>query len=178
MKPYLAVDIETTGLDLNRSQVLQLAAIYVDGQQTKEFNILVDNGPLVGEAYALKLNGWILGELVAKTSNFTRQSKAAAIESFQAFLADVAPSGRLTIAGKNVAGFDVPILRAQGFDVSRFSHRVIDVGSLYYPDFGYVPSLDEVNKKLGREAVVHDALADCQDVVTAIGYKVGGRVYG
>lgn len=175
MKPYLALDIETTGIDLKNSQVLQLAALYVDGTERTEFNVLVDNGRwLTGEPFALQLNAWILKELVAKESRFTRATAYEAQIMFETFLKTVAPTGKITVAGKNAAGFDLPILSNQGFSTERFSHRVIDVGTLYLTDFGYVPTLNEINTKLGRDAVAHDALADCKDVVAAIDAKFGG----
>lgn len=96
---------------------------------------------------------------------------------FQAWVRDITNASglrRVTIAGKNAAGFDIPILKANGFDVSMFSHKVLDPGSLYFPDYGYPPSLTEINMKLGRRAVTHDALDDAFDVVAAIRAKLPG----
>ena len=80
--------------------------------------------------------------------------------------------GKLSVAGKNVAGFDLPILKMNGFDTSQFNHRCIDPGSLYFTEFGYVPNLGQINELTGRHAVMHDALVDAMDVVVAIRHKM------
>ncbi len=61
-----------------------------------------------------------------------------------------------------------------GFNLGARSHRAIDVGSLYLSDFGYVPSVSEINKLLDRSPVSHNALEDAWDVVYAIRNKFGG----
>ena len=50
----------------------------------------------------------------------------------------------------------------------------MDVGPMYYPDFGYVPCLGEINKiTQGTNEVSHDALDDSFDVVMAVRHKAG-----
>ena len=90
--------------------------------------------------------------------------------------------GRIIFAGKNAASFDIPRVRqfiekyGTNKDLKQFdritSYKVLDPGSMYYSDYGYNPSLSQINKSLGREAVTHNALDDAFDVVYAVRNKV------
>lgn len=167
---FLSIDIETTGLDRQNSQILQLAAVWVDGDSRKQFNQFISHESFFySEPFAMQMNQKIL-KIIATDPTVKSQYEVSA--NFTAFLAECTSDNRIVIAGKNAAGFDIPILKNQGFDTSRFSHKVIDPGSLWLPDFGYVPSLGEINAKLGRKPVSHDALEDCEDVVAAVLAKV------
>jgi len=175
MKPYLALDIETTGINLEKSQVIQLAAVFVNpGQPELIYNKIIYHNVLqYGESFALGMNGWIF-ESMHKPGDIPVAYPEGAKSQWMDFIAMCSElsGGKITVAGKNVAGFDLPILKNNGFSVDQFKHRVIDVGTLYLPDFGYVPTLNEINKLNGREVVSHNALDDCYDVIAAINKKV------
>lgn len=173
IKEYMAIDIETTGLSLH-SQVLQLAAIHVDGDAIEKFNCLIDNsehdylGPL--EPYALAMNSWIFDAIARRTeTSIPILSRNEAIKEFNLFCENLVQHKNkpIVLAGKNVAGFDLPILRNNGFDIN-VKHRIIDVGSMYYPFFGYVPSFDEISALIGAPPITHNAMEDCERVVEAI----------
>lgn len=81
--------------------------------------------------------------------------------------------GKVTLAGKNVAGFDAPILRRHLADeelwTKTFDHRFLDPGSMFV-DWGKddaIPGLMTCEKRaLGSSpAVVHDAYEDALQVV-------------
>lgn len=168
---FLSIDVETTGLAIPESQILQVAAVgYEDGKPELTFQVVVSpHQRISGEAFALQLNQKLLQQ-IAK-GDCSPQSKA--IAEFSMFVSQFRGGDKkVTVAGKNAAGFDIPMLRANGFDVSQFNHRVIDPGSLWLPDFGYVPTLSEINARLGRPAVSHDALDDARDVVAAVTAKL------
>lgn len=172
--PYLSLDIETTGLDRQRVHVLQLAAVYDNGKAKEDlptFNTVVRWPVLTyGEEYALNLNKGLL-ERAAKNDRVLPIEQARI--NFYKWLDHIQPSGRFTVAGKNVGGFDIPILTnpTNGFVFKRFLHRTLDPGSMFTDEFDHIPTLDEINKYLGRAAVSHDALDDCWDVVYAVRYK-------
>ena len=174
--PYLALDVETTGLDRQRSHVLQLAAIYDNGKPLEELQTFneVLSWPLLrhAEEYAMHLNRHLLEQAFRKENVLVPEE---ARSRFAEFLNRVQPSGRITAAGKNLAGFDIPILTnaTNYFDFSRVNRRVLDPGSMFTEEFRHIPSLDELNKFLGRASVSHDALDDCWDVVHAVRYKWG-----
>lgn len=172
--PYVSLDIETTGTDLNRSHVLQLAAVYDDGSHIdslSNFNVVIRWPDIYyANEYALNLNRGLLARAYKKDRVISIEE---AREQFDKWVDFVQPGGRITPAGKNLQGFDVPILvnTVNDFNLRRFNRRSLDPGSMFAEDFDHVPSLNEINKLTGRKAVSHDALDDCMDVVYAIRYK-------
>lgn len=181
MKPYISLDIETTGLN-HDSQVLQVAAILDDGGKPDElltFDVLVDNQgiPMAHfSPYALYLNSWIFKAIADKAPEYKILTLPHARIAWGYFLQECMKrtgETKLTVAGKNVAGFDLPILKHNMFDTTKFSHRVIDPGSMYMKQFGYIPTLNEINKLTGRESVSHKAADDCMDVVVAVRKELG-----
>lgn len=183
LTPYLAIDIETTGLDTNKAQILQLAAVWETFdkpiEELKSFSVIVDNGVIThGEPIALGMNAHLLEKI--KESHMTVYRSAPGIELqpdaallFRQFVEEVGGGKRIFVGGKNLAGFDIPILQNNGFSANYFKHRVVDPGAMFMSDFGYPPSLDEINRFLGRPKVSHDALQDCKDVIYAVRHKLG-----
>ena len=106
---------------------------------------------------------------VYKTS-YDIKTPSGANSKFNDFIESLGLKRRVTVAGKNAGFFDLPIMQQNGFTFE-FKHRIIDVGSMYMTDFGYIPSLDEINKLNNRNVVSHNALDDCWDVVFAIRKK-------
>lgn len=164
---YISLDIETTGLDPVRCQVLEIALVWEDTddirpiEELPSFHCYVDHPEIRGNAYALQMNQKILQEIAAG------KGVAAGNVSglIQDFLTTVSGSDtlRLTVAGKNVAGFDLPFLRNGGLlQFDRFLHRVIDPGSVFV-DWSKkcLPSLGDLT---GRK-VAHTALEDARDVI-------------
>lgn len=194
IRPYVSLDLETTGLDIEKSHILELGFVYDDGKSTidqlKKYNFVIHHDRFTHcEPYAMNLNARLIKQIAEKKDTVPfetainqlletlREASTAAMkydEETKAWRIDT----RVCIAGKNVAGFDLPLLRNQratdGLIATLFkyiSHRVIDPGSMYYPDFGFIPSLGEINKKNGRNEVTHCAVDDAMDVVCAIRSK-------
>lgn len=188
IKPYVALDIETTGLE-DGNQVLQVAMIFDDGKtpivELEAHSFFVDNSDEIFtgrlEPVALEMNSWIYKEInkdKKKMYPVFKTPKARA--EFRKLLLDyhskLEENQSITFAGKNIAGFDIRHLTNngffEGFPKYSVSHRFIDIGSLYYPDFGYVPTQKEINKIVGRKDVTHDAFNDATDVVCAVRHKL------
>jgi oligoribonuclease (3'-5' exoribonuclease) len=172
--PYVSIDVETTGLDVDKAHVLQLAAVYDVGTHIDSlptFNTVI-RWPTIYYAneWALNFNRALFEKAYKKDGVVSIEQ---AREDFSKWLTYVQPGGRFTPAGKNVQGFDMPILgnSVNDFSLRRFDLRSLDPGSMFAEDFDHVPTLGEINKMTGREAVSHDALDDCMDVVYAIRYK-------
>ncbi len=172
--PYVSIDIETTGLDRQRVHVLQLSAVYDNGKDLGDLPTFdrVIKWPVItyGEEYAMNLNR---GLLQRAYQNDDVVSIDRAHLDFEQWLDTVQPSGRFTAAGKNIQGFDMPILMnpVNCFPMSRFLRRTLDPGSMYTDEFDHIPTLDELNRVTGRKAVTHDALDDAWDVIYAIRRK-------
>jgi len=82
----------------------------------------------------------------------------------------------ITIAGKNVVGFDVPFLKQlpRFTEVFRFHQRAIDPAILFvdWKEDIVLPSLDNCLKRAGfKNSVTHDALQDCKDVIKVLRTK-------
>jgi hypothetical protein len=173
--PYLSIDIETTGLDRQKVHVLQLAAVYDNGKDLEDLPTFdrVIKWPVIthAEEYAMNLNKDLL-ERGFKKQNIVSINQCR--DEFNKWLDKIAPgSSRFTPAGKNVQGFDIPILEnpVNQFFFKRFLRRTLDPGSMYTDEFDHIPTLDEINSVTGRSPVTHNALDDCWDVVYAIRHK-------
>lgn len=197
-RPYVSVDLETTGLQKG-VHVLQVAAVYDDLKtpvaELPKFNLAIKYDTFtVAEPFALFLNAKLIEKIAkAKADDmFVRPAKEVC-EAFCAWLSTFKPEleayddkfatkmkGKICFAGKNVAAADVPWLEGLMLDTGMDKdfgklkiHRTLDVGSMYYPDFGFNASLSDINKLSSRPEVSHDALDDALDVVVAIRNKLG-----
>lgn len=131
MRPYIAIDIETTGLDVKKVQILQIGWVIDDGvsprDQLEKGSLLIANPSITyGENYAIGMNAWIFQELMKKQDQRkypTRKPMAGIHELMVAIKKaakmahdyDIAqgakkPNQRVQIAGKNAGNFDWPII--------------------------------------------------------------------
>lgn len=198
IRPYISLDIETTGLNKN-VQILELAAVLDDGvspvEELKKIDYIIkEELYAMCEPYALGMNAWIFEEI--KASMDRKETKIpvvkfnVAMQALSEMIAECSklalefdsnngeerPNKRIQLAGKNVGSFDRIVIDRECENKSftlpnLLQHRTVDVGSLYYTDFGYNASLSDINKITGRKEVSHYALDDALDVVTAIRYK-------
>lgn len=129
--------------------------------------------------------------VVDQTCEYDHDHYDQAQKMINAFLeAYTEPGKKLVVAGKNVAGFDIPRLKYHSLvDDNQFSHRTIDVGSLYIQEFFDAQirqntDLDKTNSNLTlpslkdcmwyagfNNEVSHMAVEDARDVVRLVRYK-------
>jgi oligoribonuclease (3'-5' exoribonuclease) len=158
---YLSLDLETTGLDESRCQILQLAAVYDDTDipldQSPTFNALVWAPTYAGEPYALALNQEIFKTLATASPCHeyhylssiklppvihrgqtvycvTAERLVPTLEHWLIELNHHVPIDhhKIVLAGKNVAGFDLKFLRKlPGWNHLPLHHRVLDPGNLF-----------------------------------------------
>jgi DNA polymerase III alpha subunit (gram-positive type) len=189
--PYVSLDLETTGLSME-SDILEIAAIYDDGgpiEELKKFHALIRYDKFKhAEMYAIGMNA----ELIKEGLSIGIPANNA-LKEFYIWLNSIrTPDSRgklqrLYVAGKNVAGFDIPMLEnnyryyageANGNITQNFTHRTLDVGSMYFPYFGENVTLGKINELTGRAAnVSHRAMDDAMDVVIAIRHLMKQEVY-
>jgi DNA polymerase III epsilon subunit-like protein len=179
---YLSLDLETTGLGDN-CQILQLAAVLDDTEKPLEvsptFNALVWDYWYGGEPYALALNHQIFetlskckpGDETVHRGNIVQILEPDnLIPSLWDWL-KIYDLGRVVLAGKNVAGFDLRFLKnLSGWSEIPVHHRVLDPGNLFLrPDDREPPSTDECLRRAGiNTSAQHDALSDAYDVCKLI----------
>jgi len=184
---YVAIDIETTGLDPETCQVLQIGAVIEDTGE----NVPIDDLPTFmayiahedfrGSAYALHMNSNILG-IIAEGGDRVMLPIHAVYE-FQQWLIkngyekDAEGKVRFLAAGKNVGSFDEQFLKKMPIwnDILHMSHEKIDPAMLFvdWSEDEKPPNLQTCLQKAGIDDVVtHDAVEDAQQVIKLIRYKV------
>lgn len=193
---YVSIDIETTGLDPEACQILQIGAVIEDTENVVDlsdlprFSCIVENPVYTGQPVALSMNVNILkklGELErADKDQKTDLRKAHNIipvgivaKSFNMWLAgrgfEMSSTGAITInaAGKNFASFDKLFLQKLpnwGANV-QMRQRIIDPAILFvnWKEDSSLPSLNQCLTRAGLAGEVsHDALDDALDVVRVI----------
>ncbi len=175
---YASLDIETTGLDKDKCQVLQIAVVVDDMVSSVEelprFVAFIDHDNLCFEPYALGLHAktGLIQRYLADKEKKSFDNVIAMLLHFMDRHYPLAGKEKYNLAGKNLQGFDIPFLRsAYRFDprhifidgakgwagsnidqlLNRVSHRVIDPGTTFTDfilDTG-VPSLDVCKVRAG-----------------------------
>ena len=121
---YISLDLETTGLDPVEDQILQISMVVEDTaircplEELPHFTAFVKHPRISGNTYALGMNGWILDIISGRKTNETGYpilpryptADGSWDVQAQAFLTEHFGRARITVAGKNVAGFDIPFL--------------------------------------------------------------------
>ena len=155
---YIALDIETTGLDPDIYQVLEIALVAdVPGLCVRDcpvFHAVIDpGGSIIGDPPALAMNA----ALIASIGRGNCEKRDRVMKDLDRWLTDVTPRDSsgcpterkpYTLLGKNVGSFDWQFVkRLPGFPVHRFDYRFMDVGSLYAEASGLCSQADLVAKQ-------------------------------
>ena len=188
---YVSIDIETTGLDPDIRQLLQLGMVIEDTEawpnansmppldELPTFNAVVVRDVYHGEPYALSMHADIFKAVanvppqgVGLAGDFEVRGRAAMADNegrvflaAKMWLLHYLGAGPYVAAGKNLGNFDFRFL-PKSF-TSLFHHRLIDAGSVAIGrDAAWwggkaPPSLRDL---IGREPA-HDAVGDAQDVI-------------
>jgi len=186
---YVALDLETTGLDPKEDQILQISMVVEDTNNIKpllelpHWTAYIQHERYSGNSYALAMNYWILDILSGRqTCDNDYPIIPMAYFEFDCgfrgptaneFLTEHFGDERITVAGKNVAGFDLPFLPLNLR--RRFRHRVLDPGTLFV-DFKEDKCVPDLNNCLLRSGdplgnVAHDAREDALAVIQALRTK-------
>lgn len=189
---YISIDIETTGLNPVENDTLEIGAYIEDSnnplprEQLPCFHVYIWKENYRGNAFALEMNHQILKKILKlkKANDSSLVSSEEVANRFGKFLLDnksqwpnekIFNFGPFVVAGKNLAGFDLPFLnQLPGWNQFKFHRRVVDPGILYFD-----PTQDEVlpdtslcKKRAGlSEFVAHEALDDAWDVISLIRHK-------
>jgi oligoribonuclease len=175
---YLSIDIETTGLDPEKHQILEFAAVYDDLEnpipieQLPTFSRRIYWDDLIINQYCLELHQQLLQEINDVVRDTKLGNDITTIDQlaghFGAWLARNSSGNNYNVAGKNFAGFDGLFLKKVP-DFPPWFYRVIDVGSMYFGVVDYrLPSLSDIVGKQTKHRAIDDAL----DVVKAIREKL------
>lgn len=198
---FVIVDLETTGIDKDKDQILQVGMVAADTSKPpctwKAFDTYVQHDRYSGSSYALTLNHNILKELNKyENGNFDDSLDNSHMvvhidnltSAIYGFLVDSGYTsnfdGKISVvfSGKNAAGFDIPFLNnVPGFLQSGITihRRVLDPVTLYTDLINdkIPPSLDECKNRAGIKGfVTHNAVEDCWDVALLLLNKAGWKI--
>lgn len=182
--PYVAIDLETTGLNENHCQVLEFGAVIDDWhtpidqlprfhKYIRPHDVINGQSYICGQPYALALNAEIIRKL-ANDDNTESCTEEELGVYFAAWLAehDIDPL-HVTASGKNFTGFDLQFLKqVVGFTKHvHFEHRAIDPAVFYWrPDIDdQLPSTKTCLERAGLSGrVAHTAIEDCISVMQLV----------
>jgi oligoribonuclease (3'-5' exoribonuclease) len=185
--PYLSIDIETTGLDPETCQILEIGAVYDNWtkpiHELPTFHCYVEHKQITGTPFALALNASILRKLDAELHHKVGENPNkgdrfvypdAVAEKMTDWLRGCGwdTATPITPAGKNFASFDRQFLkRLPDFErLVRLHHRTLDPATLYWwPTDEKLPDSKTCYERAGMDGkVAHTALEDALGVVQLI----------
>lgn len=187
----LSLDIEATGLNKERHDILSIGMIVVDtdkvGKKPKlkdlpHLYIAIKHEEISGNLYALNMNKDLIEGIVkGHVEGAKLLDVVEAGQTIADFLDTHFGENKITVIGKNAATFDIPFIESQFWMTlggKRFHHRVLDVGSMYYDPnvLDEVPNLKQCKELAGIDGIVtHNALEDAFDVVLLERLKFGNE---
>jgi len=179
--PYVSIDIETTGLNPENCQVLEIGAVIDDGTTPIEdcptFHRYVDHGLILGEPFAVSMHPTILRRIATHEEGYTYLQPWEVATRFCDFLKKngLDPENeKIVVAGKNYASFDARFLsKITSWDKHvQVHHRILDPAALYWrPEIDGVglPNTKTCMERAGINGeVAHTAIEDAQMVVRLI----------
>ena len=141
---YVSIDIETTGIDPELDQVIEIGAVIDDLSNPQPIDKLMTYRKYVvhtrysGSPYALWLNSQALKNIPDRNPDYTYLPPEDIAESLFSFLSSEFPvqgnKVRLVVAGKNFGSFDRLFLTKlpKMNKLISFRHRAIDPAMLYF----------------------------------------------
>ncbi len=177
--PYVSIDIETTGLDPESCQILEIGAVWDDWTRAindlPTFHCYVVHERIIGDPVALAMNADILRKLAnPKTVDDNFLTPSLVGSDMAAWLQTLGWDGQtaLTPAGKNFASFDRQFLkRLPRFEqVVKLCHRTLDPAMFFWQrDDEKLPDSKTCYERAGMDPkVAHTALEDALAVVRLV----------
>ena len=175
---YVSIDLETTGTDPATCQILEIGAVVQElgGEELDRYSVILQYEQLTGSPYAL----WLNHELIKKISKGEGLRPDIAFRDFHTWIGGHYGSGHtweeegreygsglLVVAGKNVAGFDIPFFKHYYPSIANLFHRrTLDPCVLYMRSDDIIPpSLSTCLERAGMSNVVtHNAMEDAEQV--------------
>lgn len=176
---YISIDIETSGRDPLRHQILEFAAVADTGVPLIDcpyLHVVIPWKEIIGEPFALAMNASLLEKLASRKN---LEASLSSIDSLallvERFLDQFVPATDVLVkpdrptfhpVGKNYAGFDRQFLdRVPGWKSKWFSHRSLDIGTRF-ATCEKIPSTVELMQKYPPPADLpgglHNALFDAR----------------
>lgn len=165
---YVSIDLETTGLNPEKHQILEVGAVAVDletGTILGVFESMVWWPEVTGSPFALDMNSRILKETCTWKGRQIGDGVWNSVgKEFRYWLSQYLEDGKINAAGRQFEAFDKAFLKSHGFDTSIFRRRVLDPSPLFIRhEDDQLPSLDKIVERAGVDDSDwnrHGALSD------------------
>jgi oligoribonuclease len=180
---YVSIDIETTGLNPKKCQLIELAAV-IDDLRVQEpldklpkFVAQVWRPMYKGEPYALQMHANFFKKIATRDPSLNTMLENEVMDSLRIFLKKNGYNDKqgINVAGKNFASFDKRFIeRLPKNDEVKFHHRVLDPAMLYFNpcEDDALPDTKKCLERAGLSGEVpHTALEDALLVVKLIRHK-------
>ncbi len=173
---YIAVDCETTGIDVNKCEITEIAFLVATTEHPVEIDRYCWRKKNLDLLKTWKFQSWKLqreGLEHYPVENCTDEFNTL---EFYRFVERHFVDLPVTLSGKNVGVFDMPFMEKLLPNLDIFHYRILEVGSLFgflaRPDekgMLQLPSLSEIKSYCGFEdKVEHSAYKDALDVVRLV----------
>ena len=184
------LDIETSGLNPSRHQILEIAAVIDDTKnplpvdKLPVFHTYIANDwDITGDPYALSMHQTILRRIAKKEEPYQYMKSSEVAESFWAWLINNGfdKNEKINFAGKNFGAFDRNFLQScipNFFEYVKENYRSIDPAMLFWhPDDVGLPDTKTCMERAGIGGqVAHTALEDALVVVKLVRKGLCGRI--
>jgi oligoribonuclease (3'-5' exoribonuclease) len=159
---YFVIDIETTGLIVDTDSILEIACIFEDTDKYDEpiesrpiFHVLCAKENLTFSSFGalqMHLDNGLISDICSRKLETIVDTPSSTVCNLISWIIKHDGSNKVTVAGKNIAGFDWPFIEAARSELhfknkitdSYVHHRMIDVGSMYVSaDDEVIPDLKE-----------------------------------
>jgi len=189
---YISIDIETTGLDPLKHNIIEFGAVLDDLKNPKpldqlpKFHAYILRNEYCGEPYALSMHPTIFRRIATQEEGFNYIYASKLGQVFQKYLVNQGyekKRDKITInaAGKNFASLDWLFLKNQTDFATHIQprSRIVDPAILYYQigDDEKLPDLKTCLERAGiKKEVAHTAIEDAFDVIKLIRFKFLGEI--
>lgn len=187
---YFSIDIETTGLDPEKHQILSISIVFEDTNnilpvdKLPKLNIYFKHDEIHGQPIALKMNRDLM-DFIESSGRYTEDKEFncenyfldgmehdKARELFRDFVKKCVGEKVYTInvAGKNLLAFDIPFLNSINFfDLVKYHRRVLDPATLCvdWKEDQVLPNLNTCLERKGLEFLgnPHESVWDAINVI-------------
>ena len=179
---YVSLDLETTSLHPGNGQILEIGAVVDDLSnplpldQLSVYHKYVTNKDMIiiGELQSIAMNGGIFKSIVDNLGTDLVIDENELSVDFENWLVHQKIS-KVTFGGKNFGMFDSKFLdRLPGWDDVNYSHRALDVGSMYVTkEDEQIPNLSQCLERANLPSkVLHTAVEDAMQVIQLVRHKL------
>lgn len=188
--PFVAIDVETSNVvvDGKIPDLLELCALFYDlgyhGGIKKKLRFYIEHKDY--ENLDWSPEAWEKNEaLVGRIKNLQKEEEdsplgqksvvppeeaARRLGDFLKECRELNDGRALAMAAKNAGNLVYPVVRSLGVGNELLSNRVLDVQSLYFTEFGFVPTFHLISDKTGGKT--GSCEDDCEFMVQAVERKI------